>query len=426
MAKDISEELYAKIKESFDAKYEKAQLLGEPLHDVLARIRNGGGTFRDADLYSVEVGSMISDSLKENLILDEMPNKTFYRNIAKKTLGESLKDGYGMVSNIAAVVQEEMNASIGIGLKVVKPKLDVQAVDKIVNNAAQAETQDELDAVLTEPVKTFTRRVVDDTQKANARLHNRAGLEVKVEREYDEVGLHNGTDVCDFCIKRADTWTYEKAIANGVFERHEGCGCIITYTSKKGEVTRSTGKYGWKKQTMHTSPKEESKLGRLIEKNERIIKARRAPVNEGPYKTFDLRGNEKNDVIKPRNIDKNLLKTDIGLETKQTIIKNKIDVHLLYGFDNHDSKGNELLGYYEPRDNIIIIFADKTMTVQKTAEIIVHEAAHVNDYGYCQKSEVNCMAKELMHRYNRTELTYKEVKSIIKKTKDLYPELSWK
>ena len=87
MAKDISEELYAKIKESFEAKYEKAQLLGEPLHDVLARIQSGGGTFRDADMYSVEVGSMLSDSLKENLILDEMPNKTFYRNIAKKTLG---------------------------------------------------------------------------------------------------------------------------------------------------------------------------------------------------------------------------------------------------------------------------------------------------------------------------------------------------
>ena len=248
MAKDISEELYAKIKESFEAKYEKAQLLGEPLHDVLARIQSGGGTFRDADMYSVEVGSMLSDSLKENLILDEMPNKTFYRNIAKKTLGESLKDGYGMVSNIAAVVQEEMNASIGIGLKAVKPKLDVQAVDKIVNNAAQAETQEELDAVLTEPVKTFTRRVVDDTQKANARLHNKAGLAVKVEREYDGVGIHNQTEACQWCLDRDGKFTYEEAMDKGAFERHDGCGCIITYTSKKGEVSRSTGKYsGFKK-----------------------------------------------------------------------------------------------------------------------------------------------------------------------------------
>lgn len=242
MAKDISEELYAKIKASFDAKYEKAQLLGEPLHDVFERIRNGSANFREADMYAVEVGSMLSDSMKEHLILDKMPNKTFYRNIAKKTVGTGLKDGYGLVSNITSVIQEEMNVAAGIGLKPVKPKLDVRAVDDIVNRASAAKTQEELDGVLTEPVKTFTRRVADDSMKANARLHNRAGLEVKVEREYDNVGLHDGTDVCDFCTKRADTWTYDKAMANGVFERHEGCGCIITYTSKKGEVTRSTGK----------------------------------------------------------------------------------------------------------------------------------------------------------------------------------------
>ena len=243
MAKDISEELYAKIKESFDRKYEKAQLLGEPLHDVFARIQSGAATFRDADMYAVEVGSMLSDSLKEHIKLDKLPNKTFYRNIAQKTLGVSLKDGYGMVSNIAAVIQEEMNEAAGIGLKGVKPKLEVKAVDKVVEGAVQAKSQEELDAALTEPVKTFTRRVVDDTQKANARLHNKVGLEVKVDREYDGVGLHEGTDVCDWCLQRAGTWTYEKAMANGVFERHEGCGCIIDYTSKKGERTRGTG---WK------------------------------------------------------------------------------------------------------------------------------------------------------------------------------------
>lgn len=256
MAKDISEELYAKIKESFDRKYEKAQLLGEPLHDVLARIQSGAGTFRDADMYAVEVGSMISDSLKENITLDKLPNKTFYQNIAQKTLGVSLKDGYGMVSNIAAVIQEEMNEVAGIGLKAVKPKLEVKAVDKVVDGAVQAKTQDELDAALTEPVKTFTRRVVDDTQKANARLHNKAGLAVKVEREYDGVGIHNQTEACQWCLDRAGKFTYEEAMDKGAFERHDGCGCIITYTSKKGEVSRSTGKYGGFRQIDNPGKKE--------------------------------------------------------------------------------------------------------------------------------------------------------------------------
>ena len=242
-AKDISEELYSNIKKSFDAKYEKAELLGEPLHDVLDRIQNGTATFRDADMFAVEVGSMMSDSLKEHMILDEMPNSTLYRNIAQKTIGTGLKDTYGLVSNIASVIQEEMNNAVGIGIKAVKPKLEVDRVDSIVDRAVEAKSQEELDNVLTEPVETFSRQIVDDTQKANARLHDRAGLEVKVEREYDGVGLHDGTDVCDWCVQRAGTWTYDKAMAAGVFERHEGCGCIIDYSSKKGERTRSSGKF---------------------------------------------------------------------------------------------------------------------------------------------------------------------------------------
>lgn len=261
MAKDISEELYEKISKSFNAKYEKAELLGEPLHNVLARIQNGTATFRDADMFAVEVGSMMSDSMKEHMILDEMPNRTLYRNIAQKTIGTGLKDTYGLVSNIAAVIQEEMNEAAGIGIKAVKPKLEVDRVDSIVDRAVAAKSQEELDNVLTEPVETFSRQVVDDTQKANARLHDRAGLEVKVEREYDGVGLHDGADVCDWCVQRAGTWTYDKAMAAGVFERHEGCGCIIDYTSKKGERTRSTGKYSGFNKILNPKEKE----SRLIE-----------------------------------------------------------------------------------------------------------------------------------------------------------------
>lgn len=243
---DISPELYKKIKKSFDSRYENAQLLGESLSSVMERVNAGTATFRDADMFAVEVGSMMSEALKENIRLDALPNRTLYKNIAQKTIGEGLKDTYGIISTITATIQEEINESAGIGLKAVKPKLTLENVDAIVDASASAKTQEALNMALTEPVKTFTMRVVDNTKKANARLHDKAGLEVKVEREYDGVGLHEGTDGCDWCIQRAGTWTYDKALANGVFERHEGCGCIIDYTSKKGVRTRGTGKYsGW-------------------------------------------------------------------------------------------------------------------------------------------------------------------------------------
>lgn len=238
---DIAPELYEKIKERFDRKYAQAQLFGNSLASVFDEIKAGTATFQTADLYAVEVGSMMAESMKEVLKLDELPNGQLYRNIADKTIGEGLKDTYGLVSNIAATIQEEINETAGIGIEAIRPKLETDRIDKIVDRAVSAKTQTALENNLDVTVPTFARQVVDDSQKANARLHNKAGLDVKVEREYDGVGLHDGKDVCDFCVQRVGTWTYDKALANGVFERHEGCGCIIEYTSRKGEKTRGRG-----------------------------------------------------------------------------------------------------------------------------------------------------------------------------------------
>lgn len=245
---DIAPEIYAKIKESFDRKYAQAQLFGGPLSDIVAKINNGTATFQDANIYATMVGGYMADAMKENLILDELPGKRLYNNIAKRTIGEGLKDTYGIVSAASKVAQEEHNAAAKIGLKPVQPKLETDRVDKIVNKAVKAETQEALNEVIDKNVSTFARQVVDDTQKANARLHNKVGLKVTVEREYDGVGLHDGEDVCDWCLQRAGTWTYEKAMTVGAFERHEGCGCEIIYTSRKGITSRQVNWQGneWK------------------------------------------------------------------------------------------------------------------------------------------------------------------------------------
>lgn len=240
---DIAPEIYAKIKESFDRKYAQAQLFGGPLSATLEKINNGTATFRDADLYAVQVGGMMADAMKENLDLEDLPGGRLYRNIAERTIGDGLKDTYGIMSNVSRAIQEEINAANKIGLKAAQPKLETDRVDSIVERAVQAKTQELLNATIEAAVPNFARQVVDDTQKANARMHSRAGLNVKVEREYDGVGLHDGEDSCDWCLAREGVFTYEKALDVGAFERHEGCGCTITYTSAKGEVTRGTGAY---------------------------------------------------------------------------------------------------------------------------------------------------------------------------------------
>lgn len=83
-------------------------------------------------------------------------------------------------------------------------------------------------------VGTISRKVHDDSQKKNAGNASEAGLEVRVSRTYDDVGLSGRRD-CQFCLDRECTnVTLDEAYEIGAFQRHPGCGCEITYTTEKG------------------------------------------------------------------------------------------------------------------------------------------------------------------------------------------------
>ena len=237
---DIAPELYEKIKEAFQKRYDQGTLFGKPLSEIESALRARTATFRDADAYAVEVGSMLSDAMKEVLKLEELPGKRLAYDIAKRTIGTSLQDSYRMVSNVASVVQEEINGRAEIGLKPVKPEMTMADIDKICEEAAKAREQKQLDTALTEPVKTYPRKVVDDTVRVNARAHNRAGLDVRVTRIYDGVGVHRRKDPCEWCLSRCGKdMTYADAMAKGAFQRHPGCGCEIIYMVGKS-VQRQT------------------------------------------------------------------------------------------------------------------------------------------------------------------------------------------
>lgn len=94
-------------------------------------------------------------------------------------------------------------------------------------------------------VETDSRKYVDDSINYNAENANGVGLVVKVTRVYDGIGLHDGKQPCQWCIERCrENMTLQEAYNIGAFQRHDGCGCLIEYISKKGEKTYQTGKSG--------------------------------------------------------------------------------------------------------------------------------------------------------------------------------------
>lgn len=146
----------------------------------------------------------------------------------------------------------------------------------------------------------------------------------------------------------------------------------------------------------------------------------RLKYDEGIYHTYNL---GQNDVIKPHNIKKDMQKSDIGKEMSEYLETNNILVQLVYGIDNPYNE----LGFYDAEDDVIRIFADQTKTIEKTAEVLIHEATH-RKYGIGgdQWSEAVCIAQEVKHRKRSNTLTSQEKKDILKLVAELYPEYPWR
>ena len=105
-----------------------------------------------------------------------------------------------------------------------------------------------LGKLIVNEIVTAALQSSDKSMKENASAAENTGLEVRVTRTYDGIGVHNRKDTCQWCLDRCGTnMTLEQAYAKGAFQRHPGCGCIIEYTSAKGIKAVQTGKYsGWR------------------------------------------------------------------------------------------------------------------------------------------------------------------------------------
>lgn len=156
-------------------------------------------------------------------------------------------------------------------------------------------------------------------------------------------------------------------------------------------------------------------LDRKQKEDGRIV-YRKKPISDDIFETSNL---TKSDSIRPKTIRNKLNKSELGKEILTYLQDNKLTVNMCYGIDNP----HNLYGYYDSYDDEIIIFCDQTITADKTAEIIVHEAMHRKLGGKGTfEEEVKCFEAEILHR--KGKLTAQDKEDIIKKVRERYPELS--
>ncbi|MEI3522508.1 MAG: hypothetical protein V8Q40_16545 [Anaerosacchariphilus sp.] len=143
------------------------------------------------------------------------------------------------MADCAEAAQEILNKNAGLGLKAVRPAVNQDAIDGIVNRVSSEEQFDAVKWILDAPVKTFAQKIVDESVRANAEFHHKAGLKPKIIRK-------SSGHCCAWCSRMAGTYSYPD-VPKDVYRRHDNCNCTVEYDpggTKRQDVWSKQWKYG--------------------------------------------------------------------------------------------------------------------------------------------------------------------------------------
>ena len=151
-----------------------------------------------------------------------------------------------------------------------------------------------------------------------------------------------------------------------------------------------------------------------VRRNAQKMSERRRTSDE----LFDTLNLTKQDSIRPYSIRKEMGKSEIGKEMMSYLQENNVPIKLCYGIDNPEG----VLGVYDPFEDVIIIYCDKTRSIKETTKTLIHECTHrkLGSKGTFEE-EVECYKNEYLHE--KGELTNEDVEDIIKTVREYYPEL---
>ena len=222
MNKDIVPELLEKIQNEFKNKTAKSEIIKKKI----AALNVGKATHIDSNEFAIEVGNILAEVFKNEITEDVLPDNKMYYNIAKRIIEPNMKNNFDIVSDYSKDVQEVLNNKSNISLKAIKPELNQDRIDGIVNKISEYDDFKEGKWLLDEPIKNFTQSIVDDTIKTNADFQYKSGLKPRIVRR--EAG-----NCCDWCKEVAGDYDYP-LVPKNVYRRHQYCRCTVDYIPGDG------------------------------------------------------------------------------------------------------------------------------------------------------------------------------------------------
>lgn len=132
---DIVPELLQRI----ESQYIQGIRESKKLEAIREKINKKNATYLDADEYAKEVADILAAAYDDNITEEVLPNGTMYYNIASRVLEPTIKTAYEEISDVVMKIQTLLNEKASIGLKAVKPELNWDRVDGIINKLSNEE-----------------------------------------------------------------------------------------------------------------------------------------------------------------------------------------------------------------------------------------------------------------------------------------------
>ena len=224
MAADIVPELLDKIQRDFNTGLSKSSKIAA----IRKAMDDGLATYADANEYAQEVGSILAQSFKKYITPETLPDGRLYFNIADRILNQTLGNNHELIATASAAIQTQLNTAAGIGIKGIKVNLNKDRIIGLVNRVSSEIEFEKIAWILDEPVINFSQSIVDDTIKANAEFHSKAGLSAKIVRTPE-------SGACKWCREVAGEYAYPN-VPDDVYRRHDRCRCIVDYDPGTGKI----------------------------------------------------------------------------------------------------------------------------------------------------------------------------------------------
>ncbi len=297
------------------------------LKDLIKMLDSGKATYKEAQRYSSSLANYLVDFLSlENptdaeQVLDTLKNSTICKSFFKE------------VDEYTYSMQKTLNEINDIGLNAVKVKQPRELIngDTLLSDDYEKDINN-----LASKVELNANKHIDTVQQANARFQSGVGYGVTVSRTYDGNGLSDGRS-CKWCLSRVGhDVPYSEAYKRGMFQRHEGCHCIIEYNNNGTKTYQSSkgGRDSWKNYTNDSS------------KNNDIVEKENSERYNNYKHQLDLQffGN-KTDHAKQRTVERKI--DDRSIEYAK---KNALKISEIY----YDFKGRPTQDYIGEKITVII------------------------------------------------------------------------